>query len=918
MIRKSWKFGIASIASILSLAGCSGSTGSSATYTYNTYLATSPNNWNVHNWQTSDESYITSFTEIGLYDVILNANKNGYEFVPEMAADMPKAIDPADITDAEMDTYYSSIGNLTDNMVWDIPLNQAAVWEDGTKITADDYIKSMELQLDPDYANYRADSYYDGNMILVNAENFYKQGRQTIEPYYGNFDSNTGNVPNDSGFYFLNLGKYTPYVNTVFNNADETTNFYSILNQVGSTYGVQLECERIIVGYSYYLWKISDHKGSSVASSWESVKDPTQVSSTMISNDAVDIDIEDFDTGFTDFQGFQDTIKTIKALNIGWEEGNIEEYSLDALKSDLRKVVSAVGRNKGATSKNWAWKLPLFTYLYTYEGEPLTMDDVGIKKINDYTIRLYLTKAITELNLKFALTGNWLVKTDLYERLSTTLATGSKATTYASNSASNYMSYGPYRLSYFEAGKQIIIVRNENWYGYKDGKHEGQFQMDEIDTHIYTDHTTALQEFMAGRLDDIDLTVSDFRTYGTSGRCTTTYESYTQKISFNSDYEKLKSRQQGNDNKTILSNKDFRKGLSLAIDRNQFASQATSGSKGFTGLLNDLYLANNSTGESYRSTAQGKSVYGKVYGHLGGEVIDEVGGAALAENAVGYNNALAIQYIAKGLKEELQSSVEGHLVAGNTINIEFRVYDDSAENTVAAYNFITKTWSDAITSAIGLLKDRNDLNDSETLGFKISMVKDQDYYTTAQNGGYDMIFSIWGGAAVNPYGLMEVYCDNTHTSCCEYGFKGHQAETYLDIDANGDGNIDVTNEHRSFHDWYTAMNSGDEFSEAVYGDGLQPGDENYEAWYEVHNKKLNVLAGLEAGILSRFEAVPLVARGTSSLLGFKVENATDTYVSLVGYGGIRFMTFNYTNEQWSSFCAENNNSLSNLYRSYQR
>ena len=232
MIRKSWKFGIASIASILSLAGCSGSTGSSATYTYNTYLATSPNNWNVHNWQTSDESYITSFTEIGLYDVILNANKNGYEFVPEMAADMPKAIDPADITDAEMDTYYSSIGNLTDNMVWDIPLNQAAVWEDGTKITADDYIKSMELQLDPDYANYRADSYYDGNMILVNAENFYKQGRQTIEPYYGNFDSNTGNVPNDSGFYFLNLGKYTPYVNTVFNNADETTNFYSILNQV--------------------------------------------------------------------------------------------------------------------------------------------------------------------------------------------------------------------------------------------------------------------------------------------------------------------------------------------------------------------------------------------------------------------------------------------------------------------------------------------------------------------------------------------------------------------------------------------------------------------------------------------------------------------------------------------------------------
>ncbi|HBE99133.1 MAG TPA: hypothetical protein DDW18_03775, partial [Firmicutes bacterium] len=62
-------------------------------------------------------------------------------------------------------------------------------------------------------------------------------------------------------------------------------------------------------------------------------------------------------------------------------------------------------------------KLPLFTQVYTYEGDPITSDQIGIEKRGDYKIRFYLNKAITPLNLKFALTSNWLVKVDLYERL---------------------------------------------------------------------------------------------------------------------------------------------------------------------------------------------------------------------------------------------------------------------------------------------------------------------------------------------------------------------------------------------------------------------------------------------------------------------------------------------------------------------
>lgn len=882
-------------------------------YSYNTYLSTSPSTWNNHTWETSDEGYISGFTEMGLYDVELNDDKTGYNFVAEMASDMPTST--TDLTDEEYNTYYSETGNITANMVWDIPLNKNACWEDGTPITAQDYVDSMELQLSSEYANYRADSYYSSSFVLVNAENFYKQGRQTIEPAYSYLDENTGEVPDDSGYYYLNLGKGNKaYTSTIFSNADDSTNFYAVLNQLPSSYGVTEEADRIVQAWCYYLWKSIDHASSSHSSSWESVDDPNDVSSSMMEDDNVDMDLDVFDTGFTDYETGE-TIYVMKKIdpNGYWEEDNLERYTLTEIQNDLRTCVSAFGNNRGMTSKSWAWKLPLFTKVYTYNGEDIDMSEVGIRKLDDYTLRLYFAQSISGLDLKFSLTSNWLVKVDLYKELTIELSTGYKATRYATASADNYMSYGPYRLESFSSSN-IHIVKNEKWYGWTDGKHEGQYQMEELNTRIISQHTSAMQEFLAGRLDDMDLNVDEVSIYGASRRATITYESYTQKISFNSDYTKLKSRQSSGINKTVLSNKDFREGLSLSLNRRQFASEATSGSEPFTGLLNDLYLANNATGQSYRSTEQGESVYGMVYGSLGGTTIGEE--TALSERAYGYNETLAIEYVKQGIKNELQSTESGHLEPNDTITIEFRVYDDESRNTIAAVNFMRTTWTTLISKAVAGLQEDGVLSESESIGFALEVVKDQDYYNTATNGGYDMIFSIWGGAAINPCGLMDVYCSVEQTNCCEYGFKGKQNTVMLDIDANGDGSIATDGtETKSFDAWNTYMQEDSSCDDAalVDGDGI-PLEGQEEAWETAHNRKFNILAGLEAGILNRFEAIPLVARGTTSLLGYKVEYGSSTYISLIGYGGIRSMTFNYTNDQWTEFCNRYSNNLSDLYK----
>ena len=180
------------------------------------------------------------------------------------------------------------------------------------------------------------------------------------------------------------------------------------------------------------------------------------------------------------------------------------------------------------------------------------------------------------------------------------------------------------------------------------------------------------------------------------------------------------------------------------------------------------------------------------------------------------------------------------------------------------------------------LKEAKVLDANQNITIAIDSQKDEDYYNSAKAGQYDLIFSTWGGAAINPVGLMQVYCDSTFESTCEYGFKGNQDKVMLEIDANGDGTIDPSSENKSFNAWYLEANEIVENDE--YGS---------PEWTTKHNRKLNILAGIEAGILNRFEAIPLVARASSSLNSFKIENGSPTYINLIGYGGIRHMTFNY-------------------------
>ena len=877
-----------SLSSLLVLTGCKGKKKAGVgEYTYNTYLSTKPKTWNVHDWESSDESYVPAFCEMGLYDLAFNDARDGYVVIHEMAGEMPKDV-TASITDEEFDRYGYS-GNLDEGFVWEIALNKDAVWENGEAIKAVDYVESMKRQLDPKMVNFRADSYYASTLVLANAERYFKQGRDTIEPLFNYIDKNTGAMPSnvcEDGKYYINIAKASPFANSVFSGSDELS-LYTVLNQRSSTStdAVELAAQRITDGCAYYAWKYCNHEGDH-QKDWDDIKELKNLSSVKEDMMLYDINIDDFDSK-------EVYARKVKDHSPSTEE-DIERYTTANLKADLKLIVATFGH----VNKDFGWKLPLFGAYFNDYSEDFA--NVGIAATDEYTIRLYLSQSVSELDLEFSLTGNWLVKTDLYDKLKQVDSAGGVSTKYATpgGGVEGYMSYGPYKLTVFESGKEMRMVRNAKWYGWTDGAHEGMFNCTGIYTRIISDHNVAMQEFEAGNIDDIELNRSDMKVYGNSSRKTAAYESYTQKISFNSDYSKLKSRQQAADkgNKTILSNMKFRTGLSLAMDRNNFAAQATAGSKAFTGLLNDLYLTEVSHGEMYRNTKQGKSVYNMVYGKLGGDPYAEgYVEQPLAETENGYNLAMATKYVVEGLQEEAASSADGHLETNGKIGLEFRVYDTESEATQEMLAFIRKQFSKVIELANAKM--------GTSYSIEITAQKDEDYYNSAKGGNYDMIFSTWGGAAVNPVGLMQVYCDKTFESNCEYGFKGKQDTVNVEIDANGNGVID-DGETKSFNSWWTEISNITENAK----------DYGSEAWTATHNYILNVLAGLEAAYLKRFEAVPLVARASTSLNSFKIENGSKVYVNLMGYGGLRYLTFNMDDYDWNKFIKSSEYSA-DLYKS---
>lgn len=143
------------------------------TYTYNRAVSVFPTVWNVHTMQTQADAEIAELITPGFYALDYNDSLDGFRLVPCMASG-----EPVDVTADYIGAYGLEEG--AEQQAWLIPLRSDLKWQDGTPITAYDFVDSAMRLEDPAARNFRADMLYSSELVVTGIRDYLYQGQPII------------------------------------------------------------------------------------------------------------------------------------------------------------------------------------------------------------------------------------------------------------------------------------------------------------------------------------------------------------------------------------------------------------------------------------------------------------------------------------------------------------------------------------------------------------------------------------------------------------------------------------------------------------------------------------------------------------------------------------------------------------------
>lgn len=523
-------------------------------------------------------------------------------------------------------------------------------------------------------------------------------------------------------------------------------------------------------------------------------------------------------------------------------------------------------------------------YLMYVKGEIVETpwDKVGLYKTGDYELIYVTVTPQTMFNFLTSMSSNWIVYQPLYEAGKTTVE-GLVTTNYGT-SLDTYMAFGPYKLATFEQDKQIVFVRNDNWYGYTDGKHVGQYMTTQIKANVLTDQATILQMFNKGELDTASLESDDMEVYGSSDYLLKTPETYTMRFFFNTNLDVLKKlegeRGDGN-NIEILSIQDFRKAMSWSFDRDTWCKEVTAGEIPQVGLLSSLYYydVDNNPKSIYRNSEQAMAgivkYYGLTYGD--GQRYETLEDAYRA--CTGYDLDKAKELFTNAYNEAIK---QGIYKDGQKIVINIGAAKGASTNELVKQE---KKFNDFLTAGTA----GTPLEGMVSVKYLYNLA---DRYGDVSDGIREAGYGGLGGAAFYPYRTFNSYIDASQAvggKISEGNFDAKTIDVTITYDFNGDGTAeDVTD---NLFNWNASITAGGQYFDAP------------------HELRLTILSAIEVAILDAAHCFPITVTATVSLYSKKITYATTNYNIMYGYGGIRLMTFNYSDYEWSAYVAAQGGTL---------
>jgi len=344
-----------------------------------------------------------------------------------------------------------------------------------------------------------------------------------------------------------------------------------------------------------------------------------------------------------------------------------------------------------------------------------TWEDVGIKKVDDYTITVECTSKYTaeEVMRQFYLRYAGCVYEPLYSKC---IAADGMSCDYGT-ALDKVKFAGMFYIDDWQKSSQIIFKKNENW------PRADLIHIDTVVSRVVTDESTRLELFEKGEASHIDLGTNGMAKYGEDPRV----RSYNSKT-----IQMLETNQNHSDpvKGPLLQDPDFRKAIFWAVDRTAIA-------KLVDGVATPYFLSTQGQilddGTLYRDTPEAK--------------------ALIEKNAPnnGYDTKKANEYLDKAYKK----------VGINDITLTLH-YNETSENLRIVAEYLQSQFKTIFNNRLNLeLK-------STTSSVRLAMMRSS--WKEGPVDTWDLSWSGWGLAAETyyPWKKFEKYTSTNNTRYTAY------------------------------------------------------------------------------------------------------------------------------------------------------
>ena len=807
---------------------------------YNRYTSTMPGNWSEFTYADANDSQLISYIGASFFaydykfenDVKYNPdgsiNKDG---IVEGAytVNYDAAVKLEDVT-ASVDAKwgYTAEQKAEGGYAWKITLRDDLKWDDGTPITVADFEYSMKEMLNPDFQNYRANTYYD-TLRIKNAKLYFNQNLEGTYETIGAMGYSSVQQALDAGEILY-------------------CNIWNMWGAQGYVDAQGNECPEYV--------RIDDETVYDTPSAWASGKPYDAICGR-------------------------------------------ELYTYYGVYLEPGTGYDACIFVKN-TNRDVAWETVGCYAIPEENAIVICLDNAYDFLKEDGSLSVWAPYNMSSLPL---------VKQDLYEACKVAPSNGSGLWTSTYNtSLETTASWGPYKLVEFEAGSHYRLEKNEYWYGWNMEEYRNQYNVTAINCQKVSEPSAQWQGFLAGQYDTGALTSDNYADYQDSKYVYyTSTATGTYGMQLFSDLETLRN---SNNNNGILAIAEFRQALNLSLDRYDIVEKIWPASTvPCFGLVNTAYYYDieNSPyledGGNYRNSTIAKEGILRAYGYVqakdGTWSVNDVFGMTTEEayaSLTGYNPTLA--------KEKMQEAI--NILLANPAYYGY----DPVLNITLIYGSSTDN-SKQRERAKYLQNIINELTVGTFLENKIEVVFDASAgsrWADAFRSGQTQIGFGYGfsGNAFNPFDIIGAFVNPDDDLNYHMYWDTSKVDMTLTMPAGDYAGAGQTIT-MSVQNWYYCMNGLAAYENQPYTYDWSAGSAPVEA-------RLIILSALEEITIKESRSIMLIAEGGGSFLSAKFSYISTVENTFMGFGGLRYIQVNYTDEEWTEFIADHNYNLSEVYK----